>query len=62
MKKHLLEILNLFGFPVHWNDVGVASISLPGPTSLNGPISFYNLRWYAHGPDDIGNKGSGCVS
>ena len=62
MKKHLLEILNPFGFPVHWNDAGITLISLPGPAGLNGLTSFYNFRWYAHGPNDIGNKGFGCVS
>ena len=57
MKKHLLEIPNLFGFPVHWNDEGVALISLPEPAGLNGPTSFCNPQWCVYGPDDIGNKG-----
>ena len=33
-----------------------------GPIDLGDFIDFYNPRWCVHGPDDSGNKGSGCVS
>ena len=35
---------------------------LLGPADLGGSIDSYNPQWYAHGPDDSDNTGSGYVS
>ena len=35
---------------------------LLGPADLGDSIDSYNPQWYAHGPDDNDNTGSGCVS
>ena len=43
--------------PDHWNDVVDALIYPLGRVGPNDLTSSYNLLWYAHDPDDIGNKG-----
>ena len=47
------------GSPDYWNDI-VAVLIFPlrrvGP---NDPTNSYNPLWYAHDPDDIGNRGYG---
>ena len=36
--------------------------SLLEPADLGDSIDSYSPQWYAHGPDDNDNTGSGCVS
>ena len=62
MKKHLFEVLNLFGSPGYLNDAKATPTFLLGPAVLNGPTNFYNLSKCVPSPDGIGNKGSGCAS
>ena len=35
---------------------------LLGPADLDDSIDSYNPQWYAHGPDDSDNTGSGYIS
>ena len=59
MKKHLFETQSLPDSPDHWNDTAVVLIYPRGRASLSDPTDSYNPLWYAHDPDDTGNRGYG---
>ena len=57
LKEYLFETQSWLGSPVHWNDVTTVLIFPFGRVGPNDPTNSYNLLWYAHDPDDIGNSG-----
>ena len=58
---HPFEVLALPGPDGRSRGVkGVATFPLR-PVDQGDSINSYNPRWYAHGPDDNDNTGSGCV-
>ena len=59
MKEYLFETQSWLGSPDHWNDAVTVLIFPLGRVGLNDPTNSYNLLWYAHDPDDIGNRGYG---
>ena len=59
MKERLSETQGWLGPPDHWNDTVTVLIFPLGRVSLSDPTSFYNLLWYAHDSDDIGNRDYG---
>ena len=61
LKEYLFKTQSLPGSPDHWNDAGVVLICLRGRDGPSDPTDFYNPRWYAHDPDDTGNRGYGYV-
>ena len=59
---HPFEVLALPGPDGRSRGVkGVATFPL-GPVDQDDSINSCNSQWYAHGPDDNDNTGSGCVS
>ena len=59
MKEYLFEAQNSPGSPDHWNDVAAILIFPLGRVGPNDPTNSCNPLWYAHDPDDIGNRGYG---
>ena len=57
MKEYLFEIQSWLGPLDHYNDAVIVLIFPLGRVGPNDPTSSYNLLWYAHDPDDIGNRG-----
>ena len=59
LKKHLFETQSLPGSPDYWNDAAVVLICPCERAGPSEPINSYNPLWYAHDPDDTGNRGYG---
>ena len=59
LKEYLSKTQSLPGSPDHWNDVVTVLIFPLRRAGPNGLTNFCNPLWYAHDPDDIGNKGYG---
>ena len=59
---HLFEALALPGPDDRLRGVKGDVTFLLGPADLGDSIDSCNPQWYAHGPDDSDNTGSGCVS
>ena len=59
LKEYLFETQSWLDSPDHWNDVVAASICPLGRPGPSDPTNSCNPLWYAHDPDDIGNRGYG---
>ena len=59
---HLFEALALPGPDDRLRGAKGDVTFLLRPADLGGSIDSCNPRWYAYGPDDNDNTGSGCIS